>query len=33
MFILTIFVILIDSLVTVIENRLLAWRPGPSGAR
>jgi NitT/TauT family transport system permease protein len=33
MFILAIFVILIDSLVTVIENRLLAWRPGPSGAR
>ena len=33
MFILTIVVILIDMLVTVIENRLLVWRPGPSGAR
>ena len=30
MFILAIFVIIIDSLVTVIENRLLVWRPGPS---
>jgi len=33
MFILAIFVILIDSLVTLIENRLLSWRPGPSGTR
>jgi len=33
MFILMIFVIIIDSIVTVIENRLLSWRPGPSGAR
>jgi NitT/TauT family transport system permease protein len=30
MLILAIFVIIIDSLVTVIENRLLVWRPGPS---
>jgi NitT/TauT family transport system permease protein len=30
MVILSMFVILIDSLVTVIENRLLVWRPGPS---
>jgi NitT/TauT family transport system permease protein len=33
MFILTIVVVIIDMLVTLIENRLLAWRPGPSGAR
>ena len=33
MFILTIVVILIDSLVTLIENRLLVWRPGPAGTR
>ena len=33
MFILAIFVILIDSLVTAIENRLLVWKPGPSGTR
>jgi len=33
MFILTVVVILIDSLVTVIENRLLVWRPGPAGTR
>ena len=31
MFILAIFVILIDSIVTLIENRLLAWRPGSTG--
>ncbi|HMO30089.1 ABC transporter permease [Enterovirga sp.] len=31
MVILTIFVILIDSVVTMIENRLLVWRPGPGG--
>jgi hypothetical protein len=24
------FVILIDSVVTLVENRLLVWRPGPS---
>jgi NitT/TauT family transport system permease protein len=30
MMILMIFVILIDALVTVIENRLLVWRPGPA---
>ena len=30
MLILAAFVILVDALVTVIENRLLAWRPGPS---
>jgi NitT/TauT family transport system permease protein len=30
MVILSIFVILVDAVVTVIENRLLAWRPGPS---
>ena len=33
MFILMIFVIIIDSLVTLIENRLLSWKPGPSGGR
>ena len=33
MLILTVFVILIDTAVTLIENRLLSWRPGPSGAR
>ena len=31
MLILAAFVILIDALVTVIENRLLAWRPGSAG--
>jgi NitT/TauT family transport system permease protein len=30
MLILSIFVIVIDSVVTLIENRLLVWRPGPS---
>jgi NitT/TauT family transport system permease protein len=30
MLILSIFVIVIDTVVTVIENRLLVWRPGPS---
>lgn len=30
MLILTVFVILIDALVTLIENRLLVWRPGPA---
>jgi NitT/TauT family transport system permease protein len=30
MMILAIFVILIDAVVTLIENRLLAWRPAPS---
>ncbi|HEY8564771.1 MAG TPA: ABC transporter permease [Beijerinckiaceae bacterium] len=30
MFILAVFVILIDALVTAIENRLLVWRPAPS---
>jgi NitT/TauT family transport system permease protein len=30
MMILSIFVILIDAIVTVIENRLLVWRPAPS---
>src|ERR687893_90179 len=30
MLILAVFVILIDAVVTMIENRLLAWRPGPS---
>jgi NitT/TauT family transport system permease protein len=30
MLILAIFVILIDALVTLIENRLLVWRPGPA---
>jgi NitT/TauT family transport system permease protein len=33
MLILTVFVILIDTAVTLIENRLLSWRPGPGGAR
>ena len=32
MLILAVFVILIDALVTVIENRLLVWRPGPATA-
>jgi NitT/TauT family transport system permease protein len=32
MFILSIFVILIDTMVTLVENRLLAWRPGQGGA-
>ena len=32
MLILAVFVIVIDSLVTVVENRLLAWRPVPAGA-
>ena len=27
MLILTVFVVLIDALVTLVENRLLAWRP------
>ncbi len=30
MLILAVFVILIDALVTMIENRLLVWRPGPA---
>jgi NitT/TauT family transport system permease protein len=30
MLILALFVILIDSLVTMVENRLLVWRPGQS---
>jgi NitT/TauT family transport system permease protein len=30
MLILAVFVIMIDAVVTLIENRLLAWRPGPS---
>jgi NitT/TauT family transport system permease protein len=30
MVILAVFVILVDAFVTLIENRLLAWRPGPS---
>src|SRR5688500_1793447 len=30
MLILAIFVIIIDALVTLIENRLLVWRPGPA---
>src|SRR3954464_9675973 len=33
MVILSVFVILIDALVTAIENRLLVWRPGPATAR
>jgi NitT/TauT family transport system permease protein len=33
MFILSIFVILIDTMVTLVENRLLAWRPGQGEAR
>lgn len=32
MLILSIFVLVIDAAVTLIENRLLAWRPGPSTA-
>jgi NitT/TauT family transport system permease protein len=32
MLILAGFVIVIDSIVTVIENRLMTWRPAPSGA-
>ena len=32
MLILAVFVILIDALVTAIENRLLVWRPGPATA-
>ncbi|MDB5590116.1 ABC transporter permease [Enterovirga sp.] len=31
MVILAVFVLVIDSIVTVIENRLLVWRPGPGG--
>jgi NitT/TauT family transport system permease protein len=30
MLILAVFVIVVDALVTAIETRLLAWRPGPS---
>jgi NitT/TauT family transport system permease protein len=30
MLILAVFVILIDAVVTLVENRLLVWRPGPS---
>jgi NitT/TauT family transport system permease protein len=30
MLILAVFVILIDAVVTMVENRLLAWRPGPA---
>jgi NitT/TauT family transport system permease protein len=30
MLILAAFVVLIDAIVTLVENRLLAWRPGPS---
>jgi NitT/TauT family transport system permease protein len=30
MLILSVFVIIIDAIVTMIENRLLVWRPGPS---
>lgn len=33
MVILSIFVIAIDAVVTLIENRLLVWRPGQGGAR
>ena len=33
MAILSVFVIAIDALVTLVENRLLAWRPGQGGAR
>jgi NitT/TauT family transport system permease protein len=33
MFILSIFVILIYTMVTLVENRLLAWRPGQGGSR
>ncbi|MGY2051055.1 ABC transporter permease [Methylobacterium sp. JK268] len=32
MLILTVFVIVIDALVTLIERRLLTWRPGPAGS-
>ncbi len=30
MFVLAVFVILIDAVVTVIENRLTVWRPAPA---
>jgi sulfonate transport system permease protein len=33
MFILSIFVLLIDWIVTGIENKLLVWRPQPPAAR
>ena len=33
MLILAVFVILIDAVVTLVENRLLVWRPGPSTTR
>jgi NitT/TauT family transport system permease protein len=33
MVILAVFVLIIDWLVTIIENRLLVWRPTGSGAR
>jgi NitT/TauT family transport system permease protein len=33
MFVLAAFVIVIDMLVSVIERRLLVWRPAPSEAR
>jgi NitT/TauT family transport system permease protein len=33
MFVLAAFVIVIDALVSVIEKRLLVWRPAPADAR
>ena len=33
MVILAVFVLLIDWLVTIIENRLLVWRPSSAGGR
>jgi NitT/TauT family transport system permease protein len=33
MFVLAVFVIVIDAIVTVIENRLLVWRPVVGDAR
>jgi NitT/TauT family transport system permease protein len=33
MFVLVVFVIVIDVLVTLVENRLLVWRPATADAR
>ncbi len=33
MFVLAVFVIVIDAIVTVIENRLLVWRPATADSR
>ncbi|NEV78703.1 ABC transporter permease, partial [Rhodopseudomonas sp. BR0C11] len=33
MFVLSVFVILIDLAVSLVERRLLVWRPQPSGAQ